>query len=217
MYELPINEAARKLDIGVTVLKKYCRKFAIRRWPYRKLESLYKLVESISKYAASQPDPDPDPELRQSYVNVVNELQEFRWVGGVKVGMMSAWGGWGGWRWPLLLCTYRWIGGSMLRCITHRPPLSAHPGIRTGCFILPLPGTCHDALPHLSVLPPPVRACRVPVFITPCCITHVTYQVCSTHPADDCDAPTFPPYTRHACLSTPMLHISDMVYVGNTN
>ncbi len=81
----------------------------------------------------------------------------------------------------------------------------------------PCPGTCHNALPHLSVLPPPVRACRVPVFITPCCTTHVTYQVCSTHPADDCDAPTLPPYTRHVCLSTPMLHIPDMVYVGNTS
>ncbi len=98
MYELPINKAARKLDISATMLKRCCRKFAIRRWPYRKLESLYKLVESMSKYAASQ----PDPELRQSYVDMVKELQEFRWVGGVKVGMMS---GWGGWRWPLLLFT----------------------------------------------------------------------------------------------------------------
>jgi hypothetical protein len=94
VYELPIKKAARKLDIGETVLKQYRRKFAIRRWPYRTLKSVDNLVEYISKYAASQ----PDPELRQSYVNVVKELQEFRWVGGVMVGMMSAWGGWGGWR-----------------------------------------------------------------------------------------------------------------------
>ena len=40
VYEKPINEAAKELEIGVTVLKKYCRKFDIQRWPYRKLKSV---------------------------------------------------------------------------------------------------------------------------------------------------------------------------------
>lgn len=44
---LPINEAANQLDIGVTVLKKYCRKFDIPRWPYRILSSLKKLIVSM--------------------------------------------------------------------------------------------------------------------------------------------------------------------------
>jgi hypothetical protein len=40
VYELPITMAARELNIGVTVLKKYCRKLQIMRWPHRKLMSV---------------------------------------------------------------------------------------------------------------------------------------------------------------------------------
>ncbi|GMH39382.1 hypothetical protein BSKO_07280 [Bryopsis sp. KO-2023] len=47
--DLPINEAANRLDIGVTVLKKYCRKFDIPRWPYRILSSLSKLISSMEE------------------------------------------------------------------------------------------------------------------------------------------------------------------------
>ena len=50
VYHLPINEAAAALNIGVTVLKKYCRKFRVPRWPYRKLQSMGKLIESFQRY-----------------------------------------------------------------------------------------------------------------------------------------------------------------------
>ncbi|KAG2440097.1 hypothetical protein HXX76_004211, partial [Chlamydomonas incerta] len=50
VYHLPINEAAAALNIGVTVLKKYCRKFSIPRWPYRKLNSVNKLMETFDRY-----------------------------------------------------------------------------------------------------------------------------------------------------------------------
>lgn len=50
VYHLPINEAAAALNIGVTVLKKYCRKFRVPRWPYRKLQSMAKLIESFERY-----------------------------------------------------------------------------------------------------------------------------------------------------------------------
>ena len=33
--------------MGVTVLKKYCRKFHIHRWPFRKLNSMSKLIGSV--------------------------------------------------------------------------------------------------------------------------------------------------------------------------
>ena len=49
VYHLPINEAASQLGIGVTVLKKYCRKFVIGRWPYRKLKSMEKLVHCVKE------------------------------------------------------------------------------------------------------------------------------------------------------------------------
>jgi hypothetical protein len=55
VYDYPINMAAQKLGVGVTVLKKYCRKFQIPRWPYRKLKSMEKLIESVNEYAAQDP------------------------------------------------------------------------------------------------------------------------------------------------------------------
>lgn len=59
---MPINDAAKELGIGVTVcvcflwvagnpllqvLKKYCRKYGVKRWPYRKLKSMDKLIASV--------------------------------------------------------------------------------------------------------------------------------------------------------------------------
>lgn len=52
VYHLPISEAAEGLDIGVTVLKKYCRKFKVPRWPFRKLKSMEKLIVSVEDYYA---------------------------------------------------------------------------------------------------------------------------------------------------------------------
>ncbi len=70
VFHMPINDAAKALGIGVTVcigsfctpyvsvshnvpphiikvLKKYCRKFGVKRWPYRKLKSMDKLIASV--------------------------------------------------------------------------------------------------------------------------------------------------------------------------
>jgi hypothetical protein len=49
VFHLPISEAATKLGMGVTVLKKQCRKIGIPRWPYRKLASIEKLIHSVEK------------------------------------------------------------------------------------------------------------------------------------------------------------------------
>ena len=47
LYHLPISAAARELDIGLTLLKKRCRELGLKRWPYRKLKSMDKLLHSI--------------------------------------------------------------------------------------------------------------------------------------------------------------------------
>jgi RWP-RK domain len=47
VFHLPINDAAKALDMGVTVLKKLCRDRGIKRWPYRKLSSVDKLIQSV--------------------------------------------------------------------------------------------------------------------------------------------------------------------------
>lgn len=47
VYHRPISEAAQVLDMGVTVLKKQCREQGIARWPFRKLQSIDKLIQSV--------------------------------------------------------------------------------------------------------------------------------------------------------------------------
>ena len=36
-FSVPIKQAAQELNVGVTVLKRQCRKLGVTRWPYRKL------------------------------------------------------------------------------------------------------------------------------------------------------------------------------------
>ena len=54
VFHLPISDAASRLGMGVTVLKKQCRKIGIPRWPYRKLASIEKLIESVEKVPLPQ-------------------------------------------------------------------------------------------------------------------------------------------------------------------
>ena len=58
VFHLPINDAATALGMGVTVLKKLCRDRGIKRWPFRKLSSVDKLIESV-KAVRSRPLPSP--------------------------------------------------------------------------------------------------------------------------------------------------------------
>ena len=44
-FDKPLKEAAKELGLSESVLKKYCRKFDIHRWPYRKVKSLKNIVE----------------------------------------------------------------------------------------------------------------------------------------------------------------------------
>jgi hypothetical protein len=55
VFHLPIADAATTLGLGVTVLKKRCRRINIPRWPYRKLASIEKLIESVEKVPSQSP------------------------------------------------------------------------------------------------------------------------------------------------------------------
>jgi hypothetical protein len=48
-YDMPREDAARKLGIGCTCLKKICRRYGIKRWPCRKLGALSNHVEELRK------------------------------------------------------------------------------------------------------------------------------------------------------------------------
>uniref|UniRef100_A0A803L981 RWP-RK domain-containing protein n=1 Tax=Chenopodium quinoa TaxID=63459 RepID=A0A803L981_CHEQI len=43
------NEAAKELNVGLTLLKKRCRELGIQRWPHRKLMSLQTLIRNVQE------------------------------------------------------------------------------------------------------------------------------------------------------------------------
>ncbi|CAN6253301.1 unnamed protein product [Urochloa humidicola] len=49
LFSMPINQAARELNVGLTALKKRCRELGIPRWPHRKLQSVRKLIDSVQE------------------------------------------------------------------------------------------------------------------------------------------------------------------------
>ncbi|XP_047169219.1 protein RKD5 isoform X2 [Vigna umbellata] len=46
-FGMPIVEASRNLNVGLTVLKRKCREFGIPRWPHRKIKSLDSLIHDL--------------------------------------------------------------------------------------------------------------------------------------------------------------------------
>ncbi|KAL2244223.1 UNVERIFIED_CONTAM: Protein RKD1 [Sesamum indicum] len=52
-FYMPITQAARELNVGLTLLKKRCRELGIRRWPHRKLMSLQTLIKNVQVYIYS--------------------------------------------------------------------------------------------------------------------------------------------------------------------
>ncbi|KAK3036236.1 hypothetical protein RJ639_030778 [Escallonia herrerae] len=48
-FYMPITQAAKELNIGLTLLKKRCRELGIRRWPHRKLMSLQTLIKNVQE------------------------------------------------------------------------------------------------------------------------------------------------------------------------
>lgn len=53
LYHLPAKEAAQKLQIGMTVLKKYTRQFGIERWPSRIIGSIQRLIDEVTTFQES--------------------------------------------------------------------------------------------------------------------------------------------------------------------
>ncbi|KAL6493128.1 hypothetical protein OROGR_032887 [Orobanche gracilis] len=47
-FYMPIIQAAKELNVGITFLKKRCRELGIRRWPRRKLMSLQSLINNVN-------------------------------------------------------------------------------------------------------------------------------------------------------------------------
>ncbi|GMH21948.1 hypothetical protein Nepgr_023791 [Nepenthes gracilis] len=48
-FYMPITQAAKELNVGLTLLKKRCRELGIRRWPHRKLASIQTLIKNVQE------------------------------------------------------------------------------------------------------------------------------------------------------------------------
>ncbi|KAG2482806.1 hypothetical protein HYH03_018296 [Edaphochlamys debaryana] len=70
VFELPVREAARALNVSMTHLKKKCRQYGIKRWPQRKLASLGKVWETTLA------DPDFTPVERMAVLATVRRNRE---------------------------------------------------------------------------------------------------------------------------------------------
>lgn len=46
-FYMPITQAAKQLNVGLTLLKKRCRELGIPRWPHRKMKSLQTLINNV--------------------------------------------------------------------------------------------------------------------------------------------------------------------------
>lgn len=66
------QNAAATLQVGVTTLKKICRKYHILRWPYRKRFSQNKLIERVTRHIseAAQPAGPADARAHPSALQV---------------------------------------------------------------------------------------------------------------------------------------------------
>jgi len=69
-FHMPSELACRELGIGLTVLKRQCRKFGIKRWPFRKLKSLDRLITNV------QSGMPPGGGENRTYAKSVAELED---------------------------------------------------------------------------------------------------------------------------------------------
>ena len=77
---MPIQEAAKILNTGVTVLKRKCRQYNIPRWPYRKLKSIQNLYKSMENLEAQQAESGIDGNsIRETKLKLFVEKESMMW------------------------------------------------------------------------------------------------------------------------------------------
>jgi len=77
LYHLPTKQAAIKLQIGQTVLKKYARQFGISRWPSRTIGSIQRLIDEVTAFQESSMAAE-DENTEATQANTEATLEELR-------------------------------------------------------------------------------------------------------------------------------------------
>ncbi|XP_057951008.1 protein RKD1-like [Malania oleifera] len=65
-FYMPITQAAKELNVGLTLLKKRCRELGIRRWPHRKLMSLQTLIKNVQELGKEERSEENEGKLRDA-------------------------------------------------------------------------------------------------------------------------------------------------------
>ncbi|CAN6227308.1 unnamed protein product [Urochloa humidicola] len=74
-FHLPIKEASKALEIGVSALKGKCRKYGIPRWPHRKIKSLNSLIHDL-EYVLTTEDANQEEWLQNKDAAAIKALTE---------------------------------------------------------------------------------------------------------------------------------------------
>ncbi|KAG2488228.1 hypothetical protein HYH03_013221 [Edaphochlamys debaryana] len=74
-FDLPVRQAAKRLGMGGTQLKRRCRALGIRRWPQRKLASLARVAEAVAADAGLAEEQKQDL-LRSATLSRAEILQD---------------------------------------------------------------------------------------------------------------------------------------------
>ncbi|XP_062169127.1 protein RKD2-like [Alnus glutinosa] len=78
-FYMPITQAAKELNVGLTLLKKRSRELGIRRWPHRKLMSLQTLIRNVKELGREEGE-ESEAKLRDALEILEREkkmLEEF--------------------------------------------------------------------------------------------------------------------------------------------
>nr|XP_043639560.1 protein RKD5-like [Erigeron canadensis] len=78
-FYMPITQAAKELNVGLTLLKKRCRELGIRRWPRRKLMSLTTLINNMQNGLVKRDLENPsENEAKEKIVAAIDALEKER-------------------------------------------------------------------------------------------------------------------------------------------
>ena len=76
-FNRPLHDAAQKLGVCMTVIKKVCRKKGIKQWPHKKLMQL-KAVEKRLALHMAEVRYATEPDAQERYLRQIRELEEKR-------------------------------------------------------------------------------------------------------------------------------------------
>lgn len=76
VFHLPIDRAAKQLNVGQTWLKHMCREHGVPRWPFRKIQSLLSSAQRLEESIADVDPNSGDPSERERYQKVNEQIQQ---------------------------------------------------------------------------------------------------------------------------------------------